>query len=87
MVNLLDFSELKERYRSMISDRRVSIHATLAEMLGTGIVVLIGTSAVQFANDALANTVSPDVGAHLQPIDELLLPHHSVQKAQSAILP
>jgi hypothetical protein len=77
MVHFFDFTKLKERYRLMISDRRVNIHATLGEMLGTGMVVFIGTSAVQFASDALANSASPDIGAHLQPIDGFLFapPH------------
>lgn len=51
----MDFSlaHVKERYQASIADRRVSLHAILAEMLGTGIVVLVGTSAVQFTRDAL----------------------------------
>ena len=36
----------------MIADKSVSIHATLAEMLGTGMVVLIGTAAVQLSTEA-----------------------------------
>lgn len=51
----MDFSlsHIKQRYRESMADRSISIHATLAEMLGTGIVVLVGTSAVQFSQDAL----------------------------------
>lgn len=46
-------SHVKERYTASVADRSVSLHALLAEMLGTGIVVLVGTSAVQFSRDAL----------------------------------
>jgi hypothetical protein len=87
MVHFFDFTELKERCRSTITDRRVNYHATLGEMVGTGMVVFIGTSAVQFANDALANTTSPDIGANLQIIDGLLLPYQSPLKAPNTILP
>lgn len=38
----------------MLTDRSVSVHATLAELLGTGMLVLIGTGAVQQATDASA---------------------------------
>lgn len=46
-------SHVKERYTASVADRSVSLHALLAEMLGTGIVVVVGTSAVQFSRDAL----------------------------------
>ena len=54
MASLFNLSHLKERYSAMVSDKSVSIHATLAEMLGTGMVVLIGTAAVELSNDTQA---------------------------------
>lgn len=52
-MNSFSLAHLKERYRASMADRQVSLHAILAEMLGTGIVVLVGTSALQFTRDAL----------------------------------
>lgn len=52
MESLYNLTHLKERYRAVITDRSVNLHATLAEMLGTGMLVLIGTGAVQLATDA-----------------------------------
>lgn len=46
-------AHVKERYKASVADRSVSLHAPLAEMLGTGIVMVVGTSAVQFSRDAL----------------------------------
>lgn len=44
-------SALKDRYQAIMSDKSMNIHATLAEALGTGILVLIGTSAVAHGED------------------------------------
>jgi hypothetical protein len=49
----MDLGQLKSRYRG-IGSTKVSIHATLAELLGTGIVVLVGTASVQLTSDATA---------------------------------
>jgi hypothetical protein len=54
LKDIFDIEHIKERYRKQIADRSISIHATLAEMLGTGMVVLIGTSTIQMTGDMAA---------------------------------
>lgn len=55
MVSVFDLSHLKDRYRKMITDRSVNLHASLAELLGTFIVVLIGTGAIQLGREVGAS--------------------------------
>eukprot|EP00892_Ulva_mutabilis_P009225 jgi/Ulvmu1/6675/UM030_0006.1 len=69
----ISLTHIKERYRSSMADRSMSIHATLAEMLGTGIVVLVGTSATQFSQDALDLTKAMTGSPFNDPVSVLSL--------------
>lgn len=55
MVSLFDMSHLKGRYQAMIKDRSVKLHATISELIGTGIVVFIGTYSSGIVTEAQAS--------------------------------